>query len=59
MTDGLTQARFDAALAARRIAPAPEDRAAAYAIARFLDDCVRRLREADPQGDATGQDGDA
>ena len=55
----LTQARFDAALAARRIAPAPEDRAAAYAIARFLDGCARRLRAADPWDDTTGPDGDA
>ena len=37
---------FDAALAARGIAPAPADRAAALRVARFLADCVRRLREA-------------
>ena len=59
MTEELTQARFDAALAERGIAPDPEDRAAAFAIARFLDGCVRRLQAADPLDDATGLDGDA
>ena len=59
MTEDLTQARFDAALAERGIAPDPEDRAAAFAIARFLDGCARRLRAADPWDDTTGPDGDA
>ncbi|SHF64112.1 hypothetical protein SAMN05444339_109107 [Loktanella atrilutea] len=50
MTEGprLTAAQFDAALAARGIAPDAADRDAALTIARFLDDCTRRLKAEAP-----------
>lgn len=46
VTEGprVTAAEFDAALAARGIAPDVADRDAALTIARFLDDCTRRLK---------------
>lgn len=54
----LTTAAFDAALAAKNIAPAPADRDAAFKIAIFLDSCAHRLRDAEEAITTTGSNGD-
>lgn len=49
MTEEFDTATFDAALESRGITPSSGDHAAALRIARFLEGCVRLLREAEEE----------